>query len=215
LPATETAGPIILKKIRLEVRAKLYPLKERRKLDFPKNGKKEYKRDYYFDKKEGSNYEFQIYGDLIPDKPDNKVKFSRRDSRLINTYNIVKDIFETEPDLSLLFKVHVDDLFLVFDKEVYEITEDWGIINLQKRLFKVVKFNENNEIILERHNYAFGDVDNVPLDNVVSSEKKLDNYKEVVLRRKLSTFRAIPTRVDELGRIDIEYSKEFIEKHLK
>jgi hypothetical protein len=36
-----------------------------------------------------------------------------------------------------------------------------------------------------------------------------------LLKKVPSSFRAIPTRVDELGRIDIEYSKAFIEKHTK
>ena len=215
LPATKNSSLMVLKKIRLQVNAKLNPLKERRRIDFPENETKAYKRDYYFDKAADSNYEYQIYGDLIPDQPNKKIKFANREVRLINTYNIVKNVFESMPDMQLILKLHKDDFVLVFDENLYEITEDWSIKNLQRRLFKVVKFNENNEIIMERPNYALGNVDAVPLENVVSSEGELDKPNEVVLRRKSSTLRAIPTKVDELGRIDIEYSKAFIEKHTR
>jgi hypothetical protein len=101
-------------------------------------------------------------------------------------------------------------MFLVFNKHYDEINwEDKK--DLQFRLFKNVKFDENGILVFERHNYAGGDVNHAkPV-----KENELRNLNGKVLRRSPSSFRAIPTKVDELGRIDIEYSKKFIEKHAK
>ena len=195
---------MVLRKIRLKAyKQSQYSLKEIRKMD---QSAKEYKRDIYVLKEKDSNYEAIIYGDLVP----NERGKLNREYRLINHFNIVKNVFTKEPSLPILFKIHTDDMFLIFNKHFDEINwEDYK--DLQCRLFKSVKFNENEILIFERHNYADGDADHAP----GISEEKLKDMNGVVLRRRASTFKGIPTKVDELGRIDIEYSKNFIEKHLQ
>jgi hypothetical protein len=47
-----------------------------------------------------------------------------------------------------------------------------------------------------------------------TSEEELKSDKGVKLKRTPSTIRIVPCKVDILGRIDIEYSKAFIQKHL-
>jgi len=187
-------------------KTKLAPYKKVREIDRTEKADQEYRHDFYFDKEAGSNYEAIIYGDLVTDE---KGKLNRA-YRLINHFNIVKNVFVKEPSLPILFKIHSDDMFLIFNKHYDEINwEDKK--DLQQRLFKMVKFDENEKFTLERHNYADGDVDHA----IGVSEENLKDLKGVVLRRRASTFKGIPTKVDGLGRIDIEYSKKFIEKHLK
>lgn len=200
---TKTLKEMILRKIRLKAyKQSQYPLKEIRKMD---QSEKEYKRDIYVLKEKDSNYEAIIYGDLVPDERGKM----NREYRLINHFNIVKKVFAKEPLLPILFKIHTDDMFLIFNKHYDEINwEDKK--DLQCRLFKSVKFNENEILIFERHNYADGDADHA----TGISEENFQDMNGVVLRRRASTFKGIPTKVDELGRIDIEYSKAFIEKHL-
>lgn len=208
LPPANGAGTMVINKIRLIItkNVDLNPIKERRKLDLPTGKTKEYRRFFYFDKEAGSNYEAIIYGDLIPNAKG-KIK---RDYRLINHFNIVKNIFPKESELPVLYKIHKGDMFIVFDKHYDEI--NWNDLKeLQFRLFKNVKFNENGILVFERHNYALGDV------NHAKPVKEPDLFVSdgVVLRKSPSTFRAIPTKVDVLGRIDVDYSKNFIENYLQ
>ena len=98
-------------------------------------------------------------------------------------------------------------MFLVFDlKPNDEI--NWGDkFDLQNRLFKIVKFDENGIIVLIRHNYAGGSVDTA---TAIKTEGDLTDSTQVVLRRSPSTLRVVPARVDTLGKIDIKFSKDFI-----
>lgn len=81
------SGPMIIKKLRLKSsKSKLSPYKEIREIDrSPKKGQ-EYKHDFYFDKEAGSNFEAQIFGDLIPDENGKMI----RGYSLINNLNLVK-----------------------------------------------------------------------------------------------------------------------------
>ena len=197
--------PMVIKKLRLvSSKTKLAPYKKIREIDRNAKIGQEHRHDFYFDKEAGSNYEAIICGGLVPDEGSKL----NREYRLINHFNIVKGVFVKESSLPFLFKIHSDDMFLIFNKHYEEINwEDKK--DLQCRLFKNVKFDENGILVFERHNYADGDVDHAkPV-----REDELNNLDGKVLRRSPSTFRAIPTKVDELGRIDIEYSKEFIEKY--
>lgn len=205
------SSPMVIKKLRIKSsKTKLNPYKKIRQLDRSKKAGQAYKHEYYFDKEAGSNYEAKIYGDLIPDKPMGRIKFSKRDYRLINNFHIVKNIVEKEPDLPLLFSMKRNDFFLAFDSHPDEIQWD-NIKDLQLRLFRVGKFDENGNINLMRHNYALGDIDKA----APAAENLLDKGKGVKLKRTPSTLRVIPTKVDVLGRIDIEYSKRFIEDRMK
>lgn len=203
--------PMVLKKVRLKAHNQnQYPLKEYREID---KSKKDYKQDFYFLKKDSSNYELRVYGDLLPDE---KGRMERKFIP-VNTYNLVKNIYEKELELSLLFKMNRDDMFLVIDNNVIEISDELegrDICKLQERLFKFVKFDDKGKFTLERHNYALGNVDNVPPEKTVSNENNLSNPEEVVIRRRATTFRAIPAKVDKLGRLDVEFSKNFIDKHI-
>jgi CRISPR-associated endonuclease Csn1 len=208
LPPSRKSGQMVLKKIRLKSSAnKLYALKERRKVDFCNKNSKSYKNFFYYDKEAGSNYEGIIYGDLLPDI---KGKIKNRDFQLINHYHIVKDDLPKKVNKSLLFRIHTDDMFLIFDEHVDEINWEDNI-DLNCRLFRIVKFNENSIVVLARHNYASGDVDNAP---AVSLESEFSDLSGKVLRRRASTLKAIPTKVDSLGRIDVEFSKQFINDSL-
>lgn len=203
LPSFGKAGPMTIKKIRLKTKNNnLNAYKERRKIDFPEKSSKEYKCHFYYDKAADSNYEAIIFGDLAPDE---KGKM-QRDYRLINHFNIVKNVFKKEPEIPELFRIHTDDMFLIFNNHPDGINWD-NERDLQIRLFKNVKFDENGILVFERHSYALGNVDRAkPI-----KENDLQNADGVVLRRSPSTFLAIPTKVDVLGRIDIDYSKKFIE----
>ena len=184
-----------------------------RNLDKDKNGKLKYghKFNFYFDKDSYTNYEARIYGDLIPDNPGKKTPFSRRNSTLINNYNIVKNDFPKESNKPI-FTLHQNDMFLVFDKSPDEIEWD-NALDLQQRLFKVVKITENkekaevNQIVFVRHGYANGDVNNA---NPINVENDLSDSSQVVLRRGPSTLRVVPSKVDTLGKIDIKFSKDFV-----
>lgn len=206
-----------IKRLRLKSsKSNLKDYKERRKvdrnLDKDKNGKLKFghKFDFYFDKDSYTNYEARIYGDLIPDNPGKKIPFTKRNSNLINNYNIVKNDLPKESDKPILI-LHQGDMFLVFDKNPEEIEWD-NSLDLQQRLFKVVKFTEDKEkgeikqIIFERHNYALGNVDYAES----TSENTLYDLSGVVLRKSVSALRVIPAIVDTLGKIDIKFSKQFI-----
>ncbi len=213
---------MIIKRLRIKSsKSNLKNYKEIRKsdrnLDKDKNGKLKFvhKFDFYFNKDPYTNYEARVYGDLIPDNPGKKIPFTNRSSSLINNYNIVKRDFPNETHKPIL-KFHQGDMFLVFDKTPEEI--EWkNSFDLQLRLFKVVKFTEDKakgeikQIIFERHNYALGDVN----DAVSTSENDLPNMNGVVLRKSVSALRVIPTKVNTLGEIDIEFSKEFINLNRK
>jgi len=210
-------GRMVIKKLRLKSsKSNLKDYKEIRKID---ESKFEHKRDYYFDKDSYTNYEAQIFGDLIPDENG---KLKNRQSILINHYNIVKNIFEQEIEKPIL-KLHQDDMVLVFDKNPIDEINWNDKRDLQKRLFKVTKFNENKikecveRFTLERHNYADGDVDNVPAIKCIESGgegTQLSDLSKVVLRRSPSTLKVIPVKIDTLGNIDIAFSKKFIEINL-
>ena len=195
-------GRMVLKNIRLE--SSKTNLKDYKKIRTVDKSKFEHKRDYYFDKDSYTNYEARIFGDLIPDKNG---KLKNRKYKLINHYNIVKNIFEVENELPIL-KLHQDDMFLVFDKSPNDEISWDDKKDIQNRLFKIVKFDENGIIVLVRHNYAKGNVDS---SKAIKSEINLSDLSEVILRRSPSTLRVIPAKIDALGNIDVEFSKKFIE----
>lgn len=206
----ENVSKMIIKKIRLE--ESLTNLKNYKKYRTIDKSKFDYKQDYYFNKDSNTNYELRVFGDLLPDTPDKKQKFSNRKAILINHFNIVKDIFEKEISTPIL-KLHKDDMVIVFNQYPNdEINWNDGL-DLQNRLFKIVKFDEDKikggikQVIMERHNYALGKVDYAKSAN----EESLSDLTGVVLRKSLSTLRIIPTKVDTLGRLDIEYSKSFLD----
>lgn len=210
-----TISEMVIKRIRLKSsKSNLKDYKRIRVIDrsdkINSDGKLkfEHKFDYYFDKDSYTNYEARIYGNLIPDENG---KLKNRDYRLINHYNIVKNVF-VEEKLKATLKLHQDDMFLVFDKSPNEEIDWNNKNNLQSRLFKIVKFNENGIIILERHNHALGNVDNA---KALKTEQNLSDLTEVVLRRSPSTLRVIPTKISALGVIDVEFSKNFISLHSK
>ncbi|MDT8411501.1 MAG: HNH endonuclease domain-containing protein [Vicingaceae bacterium] len=194
-------GRMVIKNIRLKSsKSNLKDYKEIRAID---KSKLEHKRDYYFDKDSYTNYEARIFGDLIPDENG---KLKNRKYKLINHYNIVKNIFDEETEKPIL-RLHQDDTFLVFDKIPSDEINWKSNEDLQSRLFKIVKFDENGIIVLVRHNYAKGNVDN---SKAIKSEINLSDLSEVVLRRSPSTLRIIPTKVDALGSLDVEYSKSYL-----
>lgn len=203
---TKILKEMVLRKIRLKAyKQSQYPLKEIRKID---HSKKEYKRDTYTLKEKDSNYEARLYGDLIPDNPEGRTKFKRREYFLINSIDLVKNKVSICPHYPFLFSIHTADQFLIFDKHFDEINWD-DTKDLNSRLFKIKKFDEDQNIILQRNSHASANKD------VYASESKIDDMTAFLLKKVPSSFRAIPTKVDELGRIDIEYSKAFIEKHTK
>ena len=197
---------MILKRIRLKSsKSNLKDYKKIREIDRKQtaDNKYDHKHDYYFDKESYTNYEARIYGNLMPNE---KGKFINRDYKLINHHNIVKNIFEIENTIPLL-KLHQDDMFLVFDLNPKEEIDWNNKAELQNRLFKIVKFDENGTIVLARHNYAGGNVNEA---NAIKTENDLSDSSQVVLRRSPSTLRVIPAKVDTLGKIDISFSKDFI-----
>lgn len=199
------SSPMVVKKLRLKSsKTNLNPYKKIRKIDLSKKKGHDYKHDYYFDKEAGSNYEARIYGDLLPDKPMSRTKFSRRAYYLINNFHIVKNIFAEEPSLPLIFSMQRNDFFLAFNCHYDEIQWEDNQ-DLQKRLFRVAKFDENGNINLIRHNYALGDIDRAQ----PAKEENLDT-SGVKLKRTPSTLRVVPCRIDVLGRMDVEYSKSFV-----
>ena len=203
---------MIIKKLRLK--CSVSNLKDYKKIrGIDQKNKFEHKHDYYFEKAKDTNYEARIYGDLVPNKS--------RESLIINNFNIVKNIFKKE-SANLILKLHKNDMFLVFDKSPNDEIEWENIIDLQKRLFKTVKFIENKdkgvvkEIIFARHSYALGDVDNVPKEKRIESKKEfeqLSDLSRVVLGRSPSTLKIIPVKMNSLGGIDIKFSKDFINLH--
>ncbi len=204
---------MVIKRVRLKAyKQNQYPLKKYREVDISKkegNSKFDYKEDLYFLKEKGSNYKLIIYGDLHPDKPDGRQKFTNRKDELINTYNIVKGIFDRPRDVKLLFEINVGDYFLVFDRTTDEI--NWNnIFELDKRLFRMKKFDDDKNIILVRHGHAYS-----IQDLYVSSEENIIEDEGFLLKRTTSTLRVIPAKIDALGNIDIEYSKNFISLHSK
>ncbi|MFW5804188.1 MAG: type II CRISPR RNA-guided endonuclease Cas9 [bacterium] len=194
--------PVVLKKIRLKAyNQKQYPLKEIREMD---KSKHRYKRDFYFQKEQYTNYEARIYGDLNPDNPDGRTKFSRREYYLINHFDIVKNQINIKSDYPFLFSIHEGDYFIIFNRHTDEINWEYNI-ELNHRLFRIKKFDEDRNIILQRN-----DIARKPKD-VYTSEEKLLDKNGFLLKKVPNTFRAVPTKIDPLGRIDIKYCKAFIE----
>lgn len=202
---------MILKRIRLKSsKSNLKDYKKIREIDRKQtdDNKFDHKHDYYFDKESYTNYEARIYGDLVP---NDKGKFKNREYKVINHHNIVNNIFEKESNNSIL-QLHQDDMFLVFDLKPNDEINWKDIFDLQSRLFKIVKFDENGIIVLVRHNYAGGSVDSAP---AIKSESDLSNSSQVVLRRSPSTLRIIPVCLDTLGKIDVGFSKDFVDLNSK
>lgn len=208
---------MIIKRLRLKSsKSNLKDYKEIRKSDRnqakDKDGKKKFghKFDFYFEKAKDTNYEARIYGEIIADR--------NRDSLIINNYNIVKGYFKDEKKSPLL-KLHKNDLVLIFDNNPYEEIDWHNTLDIQKRLFRTVKFIENKdkgvlkEIIFARHNYASGDVDNVPKEKRIESKKEgeqLSDLDRVVIGRSPSTLKIIPAKLNALGKLDINFSKDFL-----
>lgn len=196
---------MIIQKIRVKSsKSNLKDYKKIREIDRKQtfDNKFNHKHDFYFDKDSYTNYEARIYGNLIPNE---KGKFTNRQYKVINHYNIVKNIFEKE-EISSILQLHQNDMFLVFNLKTEEI--NWqNISDLQSRLFKIVKFDENGIIVLARHNYAGGNVDKAM---AIKTESVLDDLSQVVLRRSPSTLRIIPANLNSLGKIDIDFSKDYI-----
>ncbi|GET28218.1 type II CRISPR RNA-guided endonuclease Cas9 [Prolixibacter sp. SD074] len=203
---TKVLKEMVLRKIRLKAyKQSQYPLKEIRKIDL---SEKEYKRDVYVLKEKDSNYEARLFGDLIPDNPEGRTKFKKREYFLINSIDLVKNKVLIRPKYPFLFSIHTGDQFLIFDKHPDEI--NWNAQkDLNMRLFKIKKFDEDQNIILQRNSHSSSEKD------VYASESKIDDMDAFLLKKVPSSFRAVPTKVDELGRIDIQYSKAFIEKHTR
>ncbi|MDR6969492.1 CRISPR-associated endonuclease Csn1 [Flavobacterium arsenatis] len=201
---------MIIKRLRIKSsKSNLKDYKEIRKSDrnqaIDKDGKLKFghKFDFYFNKDSYTNYEARIYGDLIPNE---KGKFINREYKVINHHNIVKNIFEKEERSSIL-QLHQDDMFLVFDINPKDEIDWKNIQDLQNRLFKIVKFDENGIIVLVRHNFAGG---NVGYASPIKSENDLTDISQVVLRRSPSTLRIIPAKLNALGKLDLSYSKDFL-----
>jgi CRISPR-associated endonuclease Csn1 len=197
---------MIVKRLRLKSsKSNLKDYKEIRNIDQKKTQDKrfDHKHDFYFDKDSYTNYEARIYGSLLPNI---KGKFKNREYKVINHHNIVKKIFEVENENSLL-QLHKDDMFLVFDLNPNVEIKWENIIDLQNRLFKIVKFDENGIIVLVRHNFAGGSVDSA---SPIKAESDLNDVSQVVLRRSPSTLRVIPAKLNALGKLDINFSKDFI-----
>lgn len=202
---------MIIKRLRLKSsKSNLKDYKGIRKIDQKPSQDKRYdhKHDFYFDKDSYTNYEARIYGDLIPNENG---KFKNREYKVINHHNIVKNIFEEEKNVSIL-QLHKDDMFLVFNlKPNEEII--WGNIHdLQNRLFKIVKFDENGIIVLVRHNFASGNADTALS---IKTESDLSDNSQVVLRRSPSTLRVVPAKLNALGKLDIGFSKNFVDLNSK
>jgi hypothetical protein len=205
-------GEMIIKRIRLKSSTKnLKEYKKIRILDHKINF--EHKHDFYFEKAKDSNYEALIYGEIVADR--------NRDSLIINNYHIVKGYFKDEKQSPLL-KLHKNDLVLIFDKNPFEEIDWHSTIDIQNRLFRTVKFIENKEkgvlkeIIFARHNYALGDVDNVPKEKRIESKKEgeqLTDLKRIVIGRSPSTLNVVPAKLDALGKLDIDYSMSFLESN--
>ena len=197
---------MIIKRLRIKSsKTNLKDYKEIRNIDQKKSQDKrfDHKHDFYFDKDSYTNYEARIYGSLIPNING---KFKNRNYKVINHHNIVKKIFEVENENSIL-QLHKDDMFLVFDLDP-NVEINWkNISDLQNRLFKIVKFDENGIIVLVRHNFAGGSVDSA---SPIKSESDLNDVSQVVLRRSPSTLRVIPAKLNALGKLDINFSKDFI-----
>ncbi len=193
---------VVLRKIRLKAyKQSQYPLKTYRKID---QSVTEYKRNIYVLKEKESNYEARIYGDLVPDNPDGRIKFSRREYFLINTKDIVKNDIMIRPQYPFLFSIHTGDPFIIFDRHPDEIA--WtDKKDLNARLFKIKKFDDDKNIILQRNSHSHSNKD------VYAKEDELDNKLAFLLKKVPSSFRAVPTNIDILGRIDISYSKNFID----
>lgn len=202
---------MILKRIRLKSsKSNLKDYKKIREIDRKQtiDKKFDHKHDYYFDKDSYTNYEARIYGDLIPSENG---KFKNREYKLINHHNIVKNIFEIENTIPLL-QLHQDDMFIVFHLNPKEEIDWNNKVELQNRLFKIVKFDENGIIVLVRHNYAGGSVDNAI---GIKTENNLTDNTQVVLRRSPSTLRVIPAKIDTLGKIDVDFSRDFVNVNRK
>lgn len=101
-------------------------------------------------------------------------------------------------------------MFLVFDINPKDEIEWQKTQDLQNRLFKIVKFDENGIIVLVRHNFAGGSVD---IATPIKSENDLNDSSQVVLRRSPSTLRVIPAKLNALGKLDTNYSEDFINRN--
>ncbi len=197
---------MILKKVRIRSsKTKLNPYKAIRKIDRKEGA--QHKHEFYFDKESGSNYEARVYGDLLPLEKGKR----KREYVLVNNYNIVKKTSQNEPNLPILYRIKRGDYFIVFNKHYDEI--DWGNhLDLSQRLFVAAKFDKVGQLYFKRHNAAIGDIKQ---GERIGEKENVEKSKGNFIQRRPSTLLAIPTMIDELGIIDIEYSKAFIEKHMK
>ena len=89
------------------------------------------------------------------------------------------------------------------------------IVELGRAVFKSLTLEPNPEplwvengiIVLVRHNFAGGSVDSA---SPIKAESDLNDVSQVVLRRSPSTLRVIPAKLNALGKLDINFSKDFI-----
>lgn len=135
----------------------------------------------------GSNYKIAIYEDRDTGK---------RDFKTLTFYKAAINKLKKEPlfqkhlnGKELLYSLTHKDMVLVYDNHPDEINFD-DRKELFKRLYQVVKFDVNGNIVLTIHN----------LSNVKSDKPK--EYKlGIVLKKRFSTLKALKVRLDILGNI--------------
>ncbi|NUM72616.1 MAG: hypothetical protein HUU43_17385, partial [Ignavibacteriaceae bacterium] len=146
--------------------------------------------------KTGGNYRIGIYGESNPQKGSKRSFITRSYFEAARLMNRHEPLFpQIHNGKSLLFSLTQDEMVILFDQHEDEIQWDEPV-SLFNRLFKVVKFDQNGNIILVRHNLANVKVDKgMPVSDLNRSQGE-------VRRANFNTIKGIKVIVNECGEIE-------------
>jgi len=117
---------------------------------------------------------------------------------------------KSKDGLPFLFEVKHNNAFFIFDDNPLEEISFDDKQSLLNRLFIVNDFDTTGKIVLKRHHLI--------LEKQATKEESALDYTSgegKVYRCRAWNFNAVPVSIDSIGNIDIEYSKAFIEKHIR
>ncbi len=202
--------PIPIKKVRVKFKLNTaIPVKsEKQIVNVTPLSQVEIRKDKFQFIEPSNNYSIVIYGDLYNEngKPQREKHIvtwfekARIDVNNIKNKKQEKELFpyypSTKKELPFLCQLSHNDLVVMFENDPNEII--WNNKDeIFTQLFVVVKFTQDGEIRLKRHNKANVNADKGPWVN----KDELSLGEGAVLSVSPNSFRGIPVKIDVLGNI--------------
>lgn len=135
----------------------------------------------------GSNFIFAIYGSSSGSRSGMVISNFEAVKNLQNTGQLVpQNDFKGRP---LLVTFHTNELFIRYENHEDEI--DWNSpIELFKRLYRVVKFDQTGLIVSVLHNFGG-----------VKADKPKEYSEGVVLAKNVNTWKGVKVKISDVGKL--------------